>query len=124
MIPKKHTEFHTIDITSGWHTPPGYPSGIQRKILSGELDEENMSGSRTQLLRLLPGAYSSAPFVHDYWEEVYVIDGVLTVGGDEEGAGGVAYPAHTFACRPPGIVHGPFRSDIGCLLLEIHYYES
>lgn len=123
MIPKDHTEFRTIDVTTGWRSPPGYPSGIQEKILSGALDEENMLGSRTRLLRFLPGAFSTVPFVHDYWEEVYVIEGVLTVGSDENGMGGVPYPAHTYACRPPGMAHGPFKSDSGCLLLEIHYYE-
>jgi hypothetical protein len=30
---------------------------------------------------------------------------------------------NTYACRPPGIHHGPFRSQHGCLLLEFHYYE-
>jgi len=123
VIPKKHTEFHTIDIASGWRSPPGYPPGIQQKILSGALDEANMLGSRTRLLRFLPGAFSTVPFVHDYWEEVYVLEGVLTVGSNENGMGGAPYPAHTYACRPPGIAHGPFRSDLGCLLLEIHYYE-
>ncbi|NKK61726.1 hypothetical protein [Rhizobium ruizarguesonis] len=32
-----------------------------------------------------------------------------------------ADPAHPYACRPPGVFHGPFRSAMGCLLLEIHY---
>jgi len=27
----------------------------------------------------------------------------------------------TYACRPPGAVHGPFKLEGGCLLLEIHY---
>jgi hypothetical protein len=25
-------------------------------------------------------------------------------------------------CRPPGAVHGPYKSTGGCLLLEVHYY--
>lgn len=123
MTTKKHTEFQTIDLSSGWHSPEGYPAGIQHKVLSGELDEEAMTGSRTRLLRFEPGAYSTAPFLHDYWEEVYVVEGILIVGSDERGTGGVPYPAHTYACRPPGVAHGPFTSDTGCLLLEIHYYN-
>jgi len=120
---KKHTEFHTLDLSSGWHSPHGYPTGMQQKVLSGDLDEENKTGNRTRLLRFEPGAFSTAPFIHDYWEEVYVVEGVLIVGSDEKGAGGVSYPVHTYACRPPGVAHGPFRSEVGCLLVEIHYYD-
>ena len=36
---KGHKEFHALDMEKGWHTPPGYPSGIQQKIIAGELDE-------------------------------------------------------------------------------------
>ncbi|MFZ1068613.1 MAG: hypothetical protein WAN42_24190 [Pseudolabrys sp.] len=32
---KEHNEFHILDMDSGWETPPGYPKGIQQKILSG-----------------------------------------------------------------------------------------
>jgi hypothetical protein len=27
------------------------------------------------------------------------------------------------ACRPPGVYHGPFKSEKGCVLFEIHYYR-
>ena len=60
-------------------TPPGYPKGIQQKILSGGLDEEARRGTRTRLLRFVPGALTTAPFVHEYWEEVYLVSGDLTV---------------------------------------------
>jgi hypothetical protein len=73
------------------------------------------------LLRFTPGVYTTAPFVHDYWEEVYLVEGDLTVGNDAQGHGGASFPPGTYACRPPGAVHGPFKSNRGCLLLEIHY---
>ena len=38
--------------------------------------------------------------------------------------GGESFAAGTYACRPPGAVHGPFKSNRGCLLLEIHYYAE
>jgi hypothetical protein len=119
---KPHLEFHPVDMTSGWSRPPGYPPGIEQKILAGALDEANRTGSRTRLLRLLPGAFTKAPFVHDYWEEVYLVSGDLTVGNDAEGKGGDSFAAPTYACRPPGAAHGPFKSNGGCLLYEIHYY--
>ena len=122
-INKPHLEFHRLDMSRGWETPVGYPIGIEQKILAGALDEPGKSGSRTRLLRFQPGVYTTEPFVHDYWEEVYLVEGDLTVGNDAEGRGGESFPPGTYACRPPGAVHGPFRSNRGCLLLEIHYYE-
>jgi len=69
-INKAHKEFHTVEMTDGWETPEGYPAGIDQKILSGGLDEKNRRGSRTRLLRFLPGVFTTSPFVHSYWEEV------------------------------------------------------
>ena len=74
-VNKPHLEFHRVDMTSGWSTPPGYPAGIEQKVLAGALDEERRSGSRTRLLRFAPGVFTTAPFVHEYWEEVYLISG-------------------------------------------------
>jgi hypothetical protein len=88
---KPHLEFHRLDMSSGWATPPGYPAGIEQKILAGGLDEEKRTGSRTRLLRFAPGVFTTEPFVHDYWEEVYLIDGDLTVGNDAEGRGGEGF---------------------------------
>ena len=122
-INKKHDEFHTLDLGTGWEVPPGYPSGIQQKVLSGALDEVNKRGSRTRLLRFAPGVFTTAPFVHEYWEEVYQVSGDLTVGNDANGKGGVSFKPNTYACRPPGAPHGPFKSEQGCMLLEIHYYD-
>ena len=46
-VNKPHLEFHRVDMSTGWSTPPGYPPGIEQKILAGALDEERRSGSRT-----------------------------------------------------------------------------
>ena len=122
-VNKAHDEFYTLDLNTGWETPAGYPAGIQQKIIAGGLDEKNKRGTRTRLLRFAPGVYTTAPFVHEYWEEVFLVQGDLTVGNDENGKGGTSYPSFTYACRPPGAWHGPFRSDKGCILLEIHYFD-
>jgi hypothetical protein len=122
-INKAHDEFRTLDMSSGWETPAGYPAGIQQKILSGALDETNKRGSRTRLLRFAPGVYTTSPFVHEYWEEVFLFSGDLTVGNDAQGKGGEAFKPNTYACRPPGVFHGPFKSETGCLLLEMHYFD-
>jgi hypothetical protein len=122
-INKQHKEFHLLDMTEGWVTPAGYPRGIEQKVLSGELDEQARRGSRTCFLRFQPGVFTTKPFVHAYWEEVYLVSGDLIVGNDEQGRNGVCFQPNTYACRPPGVHHGPFKSESGCLLLEISYYD-
>ena len=119
MFDKGHLEFHSVDLDTGWEVPEGYPSGIEQKILAGGLDEAAGAGSRSRLLRFAPGAFTTEPFVHDYWEEVYLLSGDLAVGVGQDAE---TFAPNTYACRPPGAYHGPFRSDGGCMLLEIHYY--
>ncbi|MGH8139864.1 MAG: cupin domain-containing protein [Steroidobacteraceae bacterium] len=121
---KPHLEFHCLDLSSGWETMEGYPKSIRQKILASDLDERRKMGSRTRLLRFDPGAYTTAPFVHDHWEEVYLLSGDLAVGSDAAGQGGESFQSPTYACRPPGAFHGPFSSRQGCMLYEIHYYDE
>ena len=109
--------------SEGWHSLPGYPKGIEQKILSGSLDETNKIGNRTRLLRFRPGGSTTKPFVHDYWEEVYAITSDLIVGDSKTLVAAQSYGPNTYACRPPGSSHGPFRSETGCVLIEFHYYE-
>jgi hypothetical protein len=121
--PKPHLEFAPVDMSTGWATPPGYEPGFKQKVLASDLDEINKRGSRTRLLRIDPGSFSKAPFVHDHWEEVYLLEGDLIVGNDEHGNGGEQFVAPTYACRHPGVYHGPFKSQKGCVLFELHFYQ-
>lgn len=123
MIPKDHREFYEVDMDTGWEVPPGYPEGIKQKIISGVLDEKNKTGSRTRFVRIEPGTYTTEPFRHDYWEEVFVFEGELRVGNDKGGKGGEQFKAPTYAVRPPGAWHGPVATDEGCMVFEIHYYD-
>ena len=113
---KEHLEFFTLALEDGWEVPAGYPEGIEQKIINGSLDEKQKKGTRTRLLRFRPGAFTTEPFEHDFWEEVFLFSGSLIVDGK-------TYEPNTYACRPPHVPHGPFKSEDGCLLLEIHYYE-
>ncbi len=113
---KSHHEFYQLDLESGWEAIPGYPEGIRHKILSGGLDEPARAGIRTRLLRFDPGAFTTQPFEHDYWEEVFQLSGDLSVGGQ-------TFAPMTYACRPPHVPHGPFSSRNGCLLLEFHFFN-
>ena len=65
---------------------------------------------------------SIQPFVHEHWEEVYLVKGDMIVGNDENGEGGEKFNAPTYACRPPGVYHGPFKSVEGCVMFELHYF--
>jgi len=121
---KGHKEFHALDMNQGWHTPPGYPGGIHQKNIAGDLDEKARRGNRTRFLRFAPGTYTTEPFVHEYWEEVFLVSGDLIVGNDKQGGGGEKFQGYTYAVRPPGIHHGPFKSESGCLLLETHFYAE
>ncbi|HIL96863.1 MAG TPA: hypothetical protein EYG51_13230, partial [Pseudomonadales bacterium] len=53
---------------------------------------------------------------HDYPEEIYLISGRLY---DE--AFNLWLEAGHYASRPPGEVHGPFRCEEECLVLEVSY---
>ncbi|MDY6946296.1 MAG: cupin [Pseudomonadota bacterium] len=124
-VNKIHHEFHSVAGEDGWRVPEGYEpgAGVDEKILAGDLDYVARRGTRTRLLRFQPGAFTKQPFVHDHWEEVFLVSGDLTVGNDASGRGGQPFSGYTYAVRPPGASHGPFKSNGGCLLLEIHYYD-
>ena len=121
---KPHIEFINLDMDEGWETPTGYPEGIKQKVLTSDLDEDRKTGSRTRFLRIEPGCFSTEPFIHDHWEEVYLFEGDLIVGNDQNGDGGKQFFAPTYACRPPGVFHGPFKSEKGCIMYETHYYSE
>jgi hypothetical protein len=75
-------------------------------------------GAYTGLLRFDPGVDTS-PLgirVHDYWEEVYILDGDLT-----DLRLGATFTAGMYACRPPGMAHGPWRTVHGVTMLELRY---
>jgi hypothetical protein len=117
-------EFTTLDLNEGFHDVPGYPPGFRERILAGSLDEKNKVGNRTRILRIDPGAYSTVPFVHEYWEEVFLVSGDLVCGSDDKGQGGEQFKGPTYCVRPPGVYHGPFTSKTGCYLLETHYFAE
>jgi ChrR Cupin-like domain len=110
---KPELEFHAP--AGGWRRPEGSRAeGIWEQILS--TDDE--SGAYTRLLRFEPGADSSpdGAQAHDFWEEVFIVGGGLT-----DLTLGETFAAGMYACRPPGMRHGPWRSDSGVLMLEFRY---
>lgn len=122
MSLKPPVPFHEVDNDTGWEPVPGGAPGVEQKMLSGALNEAAKIGVRTRLIRFHPGTIAPNVFLHDYWEEVYLMTGTLVNGCDADGAGGTEYAAPAYACRPPGTEHGPFTSTEGCVFFEIQYY--
>ena len=88
----------------GFHTVPGYPWGFSEKILAGSLDEKGKVGNRTRILKIEPGAYSTVPFVHEYWDEVFLVSERPGLhGSDDKGKGGESFtgPTYVRATRCP-----------------------
>ncbi|UOM37150.1 cupin domain-containing protein [Acuticoccus sp. I52.16.1] len=106
---------YPVDTASGWQPIPGVPDGVQQMPLAGELDEDVKTGRRTRLIRFAPGTLNDNVFVHDYWEEFFLMEGTLEVDGQ-------ALEGYAYALRPPGTAHGPFFSRSGCIFLETQYY--
>ncbi|MGO8718124.1 MAG: cupin domain-containing protein [Acidobacteriaceae bacterium] len=110
---KAELEFFDHDRNINWRQVEGGPQGIIEKILS--LDP--VTGSYTRLLKFPPGTRTSETLVHDFWEEVYILKGSLSDIAKKE-----TYIEGMYACRPPGMKHGPYNIPDGCTTLEIRTY--
>lgn len=92
--------------------------GLERMAEELTLSIDPASGEYTRLTRFLPGA-DTAPFggkSHAYPEEVFIVSGRL-----HDAAFDLWLEAGHYASRPPGEVHGPFRTDAGCVVLEVSF---
>ena len=126
LRPLPHREFFDLQplLAQGdWQQVPSRAGLIEELTLRDSFDPVRRTGSRTVLARWSAGAWLDRAVVHDFCEEVYLLQGDLVVGCDAQAQGGDAFNAPTYACRPPGAVHGPFVSRGGCLMLEIQSYE-
>ena len=117
-MPKPEREFFRPDslpwvpVTGSTAVGAGGP-GIEQKVLS--LDA--VTGDVTRLLRFAAGVATEETISHDFWEEVWIVEGALVDLGKDD-----TYTAGMYACRPPGMRHGPYASPSGALLFEIRYH--
>ncbi len=88
--------------------------GVRQRILAWDHE----SGDVTRLLRFEAGVETTETIVHDFWEEVWILEGELIDLGKSQ-----TFTAGMYACRPPGMRHGPYRVPRGCTTLEIRYYQ-
>ncbi|RAG80342.1 cupin [Streptacidiphilus pinicola] len=89
------------------------PKTAQKILSQDPADPEVL----TRLLRWEPGFATPADVIrHEWVEEVYLLEGDLhDITLDR------TFHAGHYACRPPGMPHGPYRSTNGCTMLEIRY---
>lgn len=100
---------------------------FKRNKIKGEVEglyEQPISGSADgkRFVRIMEFAAGSDTTrngvqVHDYWEEIYIIEGsFIDLTLEKEFSKGMV------ASRPPGMKHGPWKSPNGCILFEVRYY--
>jgi hypothetical protein len=116
-VPKPEREFADVGHLP-WVQVAGSASagaggaGIDEK----ELSRDPATGDVTRLLRFAPGVRTEETIVHGFWEEVFILEGSLV-----DLALGRTFTAGMYACRPPGMQHGPYASPAGALLFETRY---
>jgi hypothetical protein len=112
----KKPEYEFFDVTSvSWTAAAPGVEGLTERVLAPDADNE---GVATRMLRFEPGTDTTPAGVqrHDFWEEVYILEGSFhDISLDE------TFTTGMYACRPPGMPHGPWRSEEGCVTFEVRY---
>jgi ChrR Cupin-like domain len=112
-VSKPEAEFFPATVVE-WTRVAGPATGLHERILAS--DEVN--GVATRILSFEPGTDTSpnGAQCHDFWEEVYILEGsIYDITLDQ------TFEAGMYACRPPGMRHGPWRSPQGCTTFEVRY---
>jgi hypothetical protein len=112
-VTKPATEFTSVSRIP-WTPVPGAVAGIEERILARGASGEIL----TRMQRYAPGCDTTPNGVqaHAFWEEVYILRGELFDLGLQQSFG-----AGSYACRPPGMRHGPWVSPRGCVTFEVRY---
>lgn len=118
-VPKPELEFvdpqSSNDGRFAWQPLADDRTGLLEEILLAGAHE---AGYVTRLLRFPPGCDTSPNGVltHEVWEEVWIVEGSIT-----DLRLGETFTAGMYACRPPGMEHGPWVSPEGAVTFEIRY---
>ena len=97
-----------------WQEIEGTDSMLEQLTLA--MDEK--SGDYTRLTRFKSGADTTAfgAKSHAYPEEIFIVKGRIYDAAFDRWL-----EAGDYASRPPGEVHGPFKADGECIVLEMSY---
>ena len=104
----------TAENRRGWVPVEGL-EGIAEELT---LSIDPATGEYTRLTRFQPGADTTrfGGKSHDYPEEIFIVSGRLY-----DQAFDLWLEAGHYASRPPGEVHGPFNTEVGCVVLEVSF---
>lgn len=116
-MPKSELEFFDPTADGSWRPVEDDRTGALEEMI---LSEDEETGDYTRLLRFPPGADTTVngTLTHTFWEEVWIIAGSFT-----DTRLGTEFRAGQYACRPPGMPHGPWISQEGVTTLEIRYHR-
>jgi hypothetical protein len=92
--------------------------GLENMAEELTLSIDTSTGEYTRLTRFHAGA-DTTPFggkSHEYPEEIFIVSGRLY-----DQAFDLWLETGHYASRPPGEVHGPFKTEEGCVVLEISF---
>ncbi len=115
-------EFHhhetTPATTSGAGPPPPREwVTVEPGITQMTLNEDPATGRKTVLQRWEPNTVNvKANYVHTYVEEIFLVEGDLR---DVKRTPETVWEKGAYAYRKPGMDHGPFASNNGCLMYVV-----
>ena len=97
-----------------WQAIPGTDGMLAELTLAMDPN----TGDYTRLTRFKAGADTAAfgSKSHPYPEEIYILSGRLYDAAFDQWL-----EAGHYASRPPGEVHGPFKCEHECLVLEVSF---
>ncbi len=93
-------------------------SGLEGIAEELTLSIDQKTGEYTRLTRFYPGA-NTVHFggkSHEYPEEIFIVSGRLYDQAFDQWL-----ETGHYASRPPGEIHGPFKTEDGCVVLEISF---
>jgi hypothetical protein len=111
---KPEFEFFPVEDRE-WTTCEGLVPELTERILAAIPG----TGVATRILNFAPGTDTTpnGVQVHDFWEEVYILEGSMT-----DTRLGETFTTGMYACRPPGMPHGPWTAVEGCRTFEVRYH--
>jgi hypothetical protein len=114
-MPKPELEFFDVSAVE-WTPVDDRVPGLSEQVLA----RDEQTGAATRLLKFEPGTNTSAAGVqsHPFWEEVFILEGSL-----HDLTLGLTFGKGSYACRPPGMRHGPWKAPEGCITFEVRYYQ-
>jgi hypothetical protein len=114
-LSKPEFEFFPASVVD-WTTVESKSPGLTERILA----HDPVNGVATRMLRFAPGTDTSpnGTLTHDFWEEVYILEGSIF-----DIPLGKNFTAGMYACRPPGMKHGPWKTEEGCMTFEVRYFQ-